>query len=354
MRYALLNIYCKYFVNGPLTISNKTVKRLLFFIAYFLLVIGAYAQENTDAKTFTYEELYDNPYDISKLFIQVQPIYGEFFTTNINAGIGFEMHYYHNDIFDIGASYRTAYSKSFEITRNAADKNTTVDNEPKAYTYLELVGNYHVVDREEDTESKFVLYSKRYKGAKWASTVPLHTVIPTKMRRIYGVRVGGFAYASAVNYSKVLENQNNVLTTLEGRPLGDGESVYGDIVAQGFALGGSMTIIKNVAVEPDRIYSTLVNDLIFTAYFDILATPFVELNDIYKNSEMYPADVIETSMIGARAGIEGRFNRTVGWAYGAEIGYRPGIKGEGIYTTVKISFPVFSTQLNYRVESFGK
>jgi len=330
------------------------VKRIIFSILLISFNCVVFAQENTDAKTFTYEELYDNPFDISKLFIQVQPVYGEFYTTNVNAGVGFEMHYYHNDIFDVGVHFRTAYTKSFELTRQAADVNTTVDNDPRAYNYFELIGNYHVVDREEDTQTKFILYSKRYQGSKWAATVPLHTVVPTKMRRVYGVRVGGLAWATAVNFSKVLEDQNATLTTINGEPIGDNESIYGDMVAQGFVVGGALSLIKNAAIQPDRIYGTLVNDLIFTAYFDILVTPFVTLDDIFKEGVQYPTDVIETSFIGARAGIDGRFNRKVGWAYGAELGYRPGIKGEGLYATVKISFPVFSTQLKYRVESFAK
>ncbi len=329
-----------------------------FFVLLLCWVIGsqtAKAQENTDAKTFTYEELFDNPYDISRLFIQVQPMYGEFFSTNITAGIGFEAHYYHAETFDIGAHYRTAYAKGFELTRSAAFENTVVKNLPRAYSYVELVGNYHVVDREEDTETKFILYSKRYAGARWAATVPLHTIIPTKMRRVYGVRVGGMSYTTAVNYTETLKKQNLVLTELSGIPFPtDSGSVYGDMSAQGFFLGGSLTLIKNVGIQPDRIYGTLVNDLIFNVFFDFIVTPFVSLKDIYYGDGVYPADIIQTSMLGARAGIEGRFNRSVGWAYGAELGYRPGLKGEGAYATVKISFPVFSTKLNYRVESFGK
>ncbi len=330
------------------------MKRLIFLSILIFWGACVSAQENTDAKTFTYEEVYDNPYDISKLFIQVQPVYGEFYTTNINAGFGFEMHYYHNDVFDIGASFRTAYTSGFELTRNAAIENSTVDNEPKGYSFFELIGNYHVVDREEDTQTKFILYSKRYEGAKWAATVPLHTIVPTKMRRSYGVRIGGLGWSTTADYSKILENQGKTMTTVEGEPIGSDESIYGDMTAMGFALGGSLTLIKNAAIQPDRIYGTLVSDLIFTAYFDILVTPFVEISDIYNDGVLYPADIIDTSFLGARAGMEGRFNRKVGWAYGAELGYRPGIKGEGIYATVKISFPVFSTQLNYRVESFGK
>ena len=53
-------------------------------------------------------------------------------------------------------------------------------------------------------------------------------------------------------------------------------------------------------------------------------------------------------------GVEGRFNRQLSWAYGGEWGYRPSVEGSSFYVLVKISFPVFGTNLDYKVESFGK
>jgi hypothetical protein len=59
-------------------------------------------------------------------------------------------------------------------------------------------------------------------------------------------------------------------------------------------------------------------------------------------------------MFGFRMGLEGKYNRDLGWAYGIETGIRPGISGKGFYATFKISFPVYSTNLEYEREAFGK
>jgi hypothetical protein len=59
-------------------------------------------------------------------------------------------------------------------------------------------------------------------------------------------------------------------------------------------------------------------------------------------------------MLGVRVGMDGRFNRMFSWAYGAEVGYRPSLEGRSFYAVFKISFPVFGTNLDYKVESFGK
>jgi len=53
-------------------------------------------------------------------------------------------------------------------------------------------------------------------------------------------------------------------------------------------------------------------------------------------------------------GIDGRFNRALRRSYGGEVGYKPTFAGMGFYALMKISFPVFGTNLDYKVESFGK
>ncbi|MDH4058282.1 MAG: hypothetical protein OEU76_05930, partial [Cyclobacteriaceae bacterium] len=68
----------------------------------------------------------------------------------------------------------------------------------------------------------------------------------------------------------------------------------------------------------------------------------------------YDIGPLKTKSFGFRAGIEGKFNRTLSWAYGGEIGYRPSVEGQGFFAMLKISIPVFSTNLDYKVEAFGK
>jgi len=336
------------------------VKRIFLAITIFSVFIvsgkvkAQNANLNTDAKTLTYEELYDTPYDINKLFIHLQPMYGELFTTNTTIGWGVKAQYYLKNLADFEANIRAPYTRSFDITRDAAFKNSTVDNEARAFTYFEFIGTYHIKDQEQDTETKFILYSKRYKGDKWAATVPLHTVIPTKVRKIYGARFGGMAYKTSVDYNRIMDAQGVTLIGDEGGEIGADESVYGNMSVTGFYIGGSMSLIKNVAVQPDKIYGTLVNDLIFTTFFDINFTPMVIIDDIYNDGVRYSSEPIQKSVLGFRAGLEGKFNRKFSWAYGGEIGYRPGLKQSGFFAIIKISFPVFASQLKYQVESFGK
>jgi hypothetical protein len=114
-----------------------------------------------------------------------------------------------------------------------------------------------------------------------------------------------------------------------------------------------MSWFRNVAVSFDKFDEGL-DDGLLTLYFDILFAPSLKVDPVtYQNIE-YSTDAIKTSSFGFRAGIDGKFNRTLSWSYGGELGLRPSISGQGFYAMFKISFPVFGTGLDYKVESFGK
>ena len=219
------------------------------------------------------------------------------------------------------------------------------------------------------------LYKNSYKGNRWAARVPLSAEVPCKVRKIYGVRLGGILWDSSTDIGRALEKQdltNSDLRTAEGLSLPEtiiveGRTepldVFSNVTSKGLYVGGSMTWIKNVAVNFDK-FEEGIDDLIFTAYADILVSPWLEADNIVYTgtdpssanfgTQTYNISPLKTKMLGFRVGMDGRFNRMFGWAYGAEVGYRPSFEGRSFYAMFKISFPVFGTNLDYKVESFGK
>ena len=111
-------------------------------------------------------------------------------------------------------------------------------------------------------------------------------------------------------------------------------------------------------------YEEGIDDLMFTAFFDLIYAPSLTVDDVVYTStdagtsvaatRTYDVSPIKLQSFGGRIGIDGRFNRTFSWSYGAELGYRPSIQGRAFYALVKISFPVFGSNLDYKVESFEK
>ena len=114
-----------------------------------------------------------------------------------------------------------------------------------------------------------------------------------------------------------------------------------------------MTWIRNVAVSFDK-YEEGIDDGIMTLFFDILYSPSLKMEDIKYNNSVYSISPIKMSPVGFRLGIDGKFNRQLSWGYGGEVGYRPSIQGQGVFAMFKISFPIYATNLDYKVESFGK
>jgi hypothetical protein len=323
------------------------LKLLIFFVPAFLISLNLKAQLADINKSVQYETIYDDPYDINKLFLFVQPVYGEVFSTNTNIGFGLGMDYYLKELFDFQIGFRMPYAKSTDLMRHAADKNSDALNIPKRFYYVELGLNYHIVDRKESSRSKFILYSKNFKKYnRWETMVPESILVLSNLRRIYGIRFGGTAYQSSFDVNRVLSNQGKSFND-SSAIISDQASIYSNITSQGFYIGGSMELIKNIAVNFENIYDQTASDLMFSVFLDLLINPFTSIEDIqYKpeNSdviETMSGDEINTTMLGFRGGIKGKFNRAIGFSYSVEIGMRPGIKGNGFYLLGVFSVPVF-------------
>src|SRR5690606_14915038 len=356
----------------------------IIILAFLVSSTGLFAQGDRKDKTpVTYEELYDEPYSIHKLFVGLTPLYGELFVTNVNAGFGMDVAYYHKEKANFRAAFRKTYSAQFfDLARSQAvnQKQSSLDNRAEVFNYFEIGGTYHIKDFESSSKSKMFLYKNSYKGNKWAARVPLNAEVPCKVRKIYGARLGGIMWDSSTDLDRVMEKQDltnssfvNVANSDDFLPEQEFDSegdlkdvhVFTNVAAKGLYLGGSITWIKNVAINFDK-FEEGVDDLIFTAYFDLLYSPALELDDIvYTRKDefgsailgetaTYSISPIKTQKFGFRLGMDGRFNRQLGWAYGAEVGYRPSVQGSSFYVMAKISFPVFATNLDYKVESFGK
>ncbi|HTH56017.1 MAG TPA: hypothetical protein VL728_08210 [Cyclobacteriaceae bacterium] len=355
-------------------LDRSSMKSVLFWLVlFFPLLVTAQAQK--EKPTVTFEQLYDEPYSINKLFVGFQPLYGEVFATNVNSGFGIEASYYQKDKFDIKANFRKTYSAEFfDYNRNASLKdqvnytgvNGAVSDKPTAFAYYEIGGTYHIKDFDQDSKTKMVLYKKTFKGDRWSSMVPLQADnIPCKVRKIYGARLGAIAWSSTTDLSRAMVKQNLTnadLKTAAGKSLVStypyfGQTrdlnVFGNIHATNVYVGGSMTWIRNLAVSFDK-YDDSVDDGIMTVFLDLIVAPQLSLDGVTYQGEQYSTKAIKTNSIGFRAGIDGKFNRTLSWSYGGEIGSRPSVKGMGFYALIKIAFPLFGTDLNNKVESFGK
>src|SRR6267154_1496962 len=176
------------------------MKELKFFTLFLLAVpLVAFPQTQKEKPAVTFEELYDEPFSINKLFVGFQPLYGELFATNVNAGFGIEGSYYHKDKFDVKVNFRKTYSsdfydfnrQSFLKSQSSSVSGSYITDKPQAFNYYEIGGTYHIKDFDQDSKTKMALYKKSFKGDRWSSMVPFQADnIPCKVRKIYGARLG--------------------------------------------------------------------------------------------------------------------------------------------------------------------
>ena len=136
-----------------------------FFNCLFIFIASAVlAQADlSSANDAEFEVLYDEPYNVNKLFIGFQPFYGELFATNVNAGFGLDAHYYLSNKADFRAHIRKTYTrKYFDQTRENATRNSDVQNPSEAFNYYEFGMTWHIKDFEEQSKTKIVLYKKTF------------------------------------------------------------------------------------------------------------------------------------------------------------------------------------------------
>jgi hypothetical protein len=332
------------------------VKRNIFWISLLFVCFGNYSsllaqQTAAPAKSdIEYDAVYDDPYDINKLWLHFYPMYADGFVTNFNVGYGAQANYFLKNKFDFRLHARKTYTRGTDFSRVNGEKSSTVDTPLEIYKHFEGGATYHLRDNGDAGESKIVVYTKRFSANKWASTVPEHIAVPSKVRKITGIRLGSMYWGSSTNLNEALIKQNKVLVSSSGDTLNNTERIYGNVSSAAIYLGGSMSRIRNVVVKPKK-YDLAMNDLLFTLYGDIIIAPMVQVDNIVKNKTTYSTDHIKTRMLGFRAGIEGMFNRDFAWTYGAEMGYKPSIQTRGFYATVKVGFS-FASRLQQQRQSY--
>jgi hypothetical protein len=323
--------------------------RKITFLFCLLCSLSSFAQRNNSATAKSdveYDLLYDEPYDLQKMWLQIMPLYVDYFSTNLNVGYGLRASYYLKEKMNFQLQARRAYAQVTDFARSAGQKNKITSNKLTPSFYLEGGGTYHISDKAGAGNSRMVIYTRRYSYDKWAATVPEHVLIPSKIRHILGARLGGYFWNNAINLSDVTTRKNLTLTAAEMPTDTLPETrVYTNIQSAGIYLGGSFATIRNVAIKPKK-YDAYTNDVIFTLYADIIYAPFVKIenprirDEITKKDVVYDAAAIPVKNLGFRLGFDGMYNRDFGWSWGGELGYRPSVQGRSFFVTARVAFAI--------------
>lgn len=333
--------------------------RYIFILLVLISVsFTSLAQRNKD-ESVVYEKIYDEPYDVYKLWIKFQPVYFDLFMSNVNAGFGFEAEYIEYEKFDLRLAMRMPYSSTTDLNRAAGDFNNEFSDEMRSAMFFELGGSYHIYDDVKDGIAKIVLRRKA-KSSKARNRQKIKGVefikVGAKVREIVGIRAGFKYYNTSINVSdaairqgltSINGNKNTVYTNFYR------DRLYGDLTATGFYLGGSYSQFRNLVIKPEG-YSNLGNDILITTFADILIMPSINLAQasLALQDEEFDLNNVKTNPFGFRVGLEGKFNQAFTYSYTIETGIRPGLSKRGFYALFKVCFPVLATSLKMEKESF--
>ncbi len=348
------------------------LKRLLFvFTVLFSLNTCLYAQsekQNKDgqekettpseeSESVVFEKLYDEPYDIYKLWIKFQPMYFDMFMSNFNAGFGFEAQFIEYEKFDLNLAIRKPYSSSTDVYRQAGEQNNDFTTNLKPAIFAEFGGSYHVYDKVKDGTAKIVL-RRKYNSEKARNREKIKPVefvkVECNVREIIGARAGFNTYSTSFNLSDVALRQNiESFQGNNGTVLNNfiDNRLYANISATGFYIGGSYSQFRNVIIKPED-YNNLGNDILVTAYADLIIMPSFDLSNVFLADENFDISNVKTNPVGFRVGLEGKFNQSFTYSYGFEAGVRPSVAKRGAFALFKVSFPVLATSLKMEKEAF--
>jgi hypothetical protein len=324
-------------------------------------------------RVVNYKVLFDDPYQLNRLWLHFSPLMLHASGSNSNMGFGIQPRFFLGKSVQLSGSFFQSYGRGTDFTRNQAlnnagivqrlpnqrrDINLPQTNTFNSFSNWEATGQYHIFDKEIKSTSKVMLTSRKVRISEF-STVD-NIIVNSKNRSIFSARAGGGIYASAVSLAKPMQKANASLPGPEGAQLlPNGSSIIGGIASAtarnqlysnlryGYIhVGGSYQYIRNVSIRADK-FGNLANNIIVTGYSDILLAPNPVLDNVTVAQAQGPpitfsTEGLKTSNIGARAGFEVFYNQDLHYAFGGEVGVRPGLRGQGFYFMARVSFPSLS------------
>jgi|GEM_PF-2372136 len=330
-------------------------------------------------RVVNYKTVFDDPYDLNQLWINLNPISVQAGSDNVSLGYGLQTRIMASKSLQFVGGFHTSYTPATDIMGNSARANAGIKVSPapgrqeqtyrqlntfNPFTTIELVAQYAVYDAEKKGSSVIMLTSQKSRVMEFTTADEI--VVDSRRRRVVGVRLGLQTFSSTVSLNKPLEKQGLWLTAADGTRLtSDGRTItatgtsgpyrnqlYTSLRANTIAIGSSYQLIRNVAIKADK-FGNLANNILFTTFADLLVAPDITLDDIRVgqpngSAQTYSTQGVFVRNVGFRAGADVVYNQELHASFGGEVGVRPGLRGQGFYFAGRVSFPSLGFKLNRR------
>lgn len=349
-------------------------KRLLFLSVLLLAPVLAFCQveEAVPSNAVNYKTIQDDPKDLDYLWLLVQPFTVDAGAMNLMVGSGLDLYYRPKSHVELSLGLRGNVFNAFDLHRDAAQKGATIitqqsKREQSALVltqsfsrnyHFELGGTYFLWDRVADGAAKIHL-SEGNQPEKIINSEPI--LVDAKRWQRLGIRMGVHTEAMTISLAQAIDRQNlswkgsagTILSKAGTKSISgfstptNNNEIYTNFYSTGIYLGGAFSTSKNISLKTDR-YGIVAQNSILSFYGDLIFNPFIQVADVHtrevggSNTETFSGKELKTNSLGARVGLDLRFNQKMYYALGLETGIRPSLQGQGFYGLLKVSFPAFS------------
>ncbi|MCC7301585.1 MAG: hypothetical protein IT233_02985 [Bacteroidia bacterium] len=291
------------------------MKKLIFSLGWLAAMSGAsYGQD------IHYKVLEDDPYNIKKLMIHLDPFYCDAWWTDVTLGWGVRADLHYGSLGTLNIDFRRAY---LDVVKSS-NKN---DKDVKTHMWFEGVASLNLVDKTKQRSMKIVLSSSSHSSGGYTYTNTKFFMAPGTKRKIFGVRGG--IYMVNTPY----ETEDAHAYKLEGV---DTSRATGAAMMKTMTIVGGISFksITNLQVSVDD-WGTRRNSAYSDFYIDFLFAPGVGMG---KGDVTHPVsgivspnadlDVKEKKHMGWRMGWSYKNPMRTWLTYKFEWGSRPGFKSQ--------------------------
>ncbi len=295
---------------------------------------------SVQSQNISYSIRSDDPYDIKKTVIHLDPFYVDCWMTNINIGWGLRVDYRFNKKLNFALTFRRAY-----LDGNAGehmDGNLMyAAGGLKKYIFVEPVAYYTLADYTNRASMRIVLSSSSYSYGGYTYTNTKSINVPGTARHVFSARGGLMFINNAVDFSEGdaepdfeavnFKDKNQKFTfgpygkTVGGSPIYNG---YTMMTMTSLFAGISYKYISNLVVDVEG-WGGRRNAGLHDIYFDLMFAPVISYADMASTDKrVWEISNKNQSRIGWRVGWQYRHPVKTWMSFECAFGARPGYKGQ--------------------------
>lgn len=327
---------------------------LILCFSIFLVAGPSSAQQNQliHADSLGMSILFDRPDELRDLYIQVQPVIAEVARMGNQAGYGLGLHYFSRRWLEADFQFRKTWSGKMDQAREDGYRNGNTGNALPVNFHMEAGLLFHFIQKKSIDSLMVVLKPKAGVDDKLVEKVI--TNIPYGVRSVYSFRLGAAYRQNTLDVSQALVRQGELNAAIllpeeyvDDQGLTRPFRAFSGMSSVISHAGINFSIIRNMARGFDD-YAVVSRDDVVSCYADLLYAPTLTIDHLLYDGSLFPLDALKINKAGFRVGIDVRHDRDLGFAVGAEAGFRPGPANGGAYMILKASIPVFARYIGRR------